>query len=82
MSRKRHNPERRVFRGRSYKKHGEHLSVLREKEPHLEDEPRCTRCEQAPAEAEHTCPYNQELGDGTKLCTCCYDCEHECAMDI
>lgn len=31
----------------------------------------------------HTCPYAEEMSDDhfTK-CTCCSDCEHECAMDI
>lgn len=36
-----------------------------------------------PGEPPHTCPYREELGDDYEtLCTCCADCQHECAMDI
>ncbi len=31
---------------------------------------------------EHTCPYATEINDDNRLCTCCADCQHECAMDI
>ncbi len=35
-----------------------------------------------PATEEHTCPYATEINDDNRLCTCCADCQHECAMDI
>ncbi len=36
-----------------------------------------------PATEEHTCPYAEDINnDSTTLCTCCADCQHECAMDI
>lgn len=85
MSRKRHNPERRVFRGRSYKKYGERLAVLREQSAGIGDDSDrglCGRCSKNPAEPEHSCPYDQELGSGQDSCNCCANCEHECAMDI
>jgi hypothetical protein len=34
------------------------------------------------AEEEHTCPYAEELHGDETLCTCCYECQHQCAMDI
>lgn len=33
-------------------------------------------------EPEHERPYNQEIGDGQRICNCCDNCRHQCAMDI
>ncbi len=31
----------------------------------------------------HTCPYQEDVNnDSDYQCTCCKDCEYECAMDI
>jgi hypothetical protein len=31
----------------------------------------------------HPCPYRHDVNnDPETLCTCCADCQHECAMDI
>lgn len=36
-----------------------------------------------PAEAPHTCPYAEDVGnDHETLCTCCLECAGECAADI
>ena len=40
--------------------------------------PRCT----AKATEPHICPYKDELDDDKTLCTCCADCENNCADDI
>jgi len=40
--------------------------------------PRCT----AKATEPHICPYKDELDDDKTLCTCCADCEYNCADDI
>ena len=41
------------------------------------------KCEKNPAAEEHTCPYSVEINDDTEsLCTCCEDCESNCADDI
>lgn len=35
------------------------------------------------ARPSHLCPYKAEInGDSHTLCTCCPDCEYECAQDI
>ena len=35
------------------------------------------------ANAPHTCPYRVDIGnDSQTLCTCCDECQRECAMDI
>lgn len=32
---------------------------------------------------EHTCPYQEDVNnDSVSMCSCCADCQHECAMDI
>lgn len=32
---------------------------------------------------EHTCPFAEEIHDDTEsTCTCCAECEYECAMAI
>jgi len=47
-----------------------------------EDPPICERCKGAGCDP-HLCPYASEINDDHEtLCTCCEDCEHECAMDI
>ena len=28
------------------------------------------------------CPYDAELGYGTKLCNCCEECREQCSQDI
>ncbi len=43
----------------------------------------CERCKALPAQEPHTCPYAEDIHNDSKtLCTCCTNCEHECAMDI
>lgn len=44
-------------------------------------------CERCPNKSKlyepHPCPYAEEINnDYSTLCTCCLDCQHECAMDI
>lgn len=46
--------------------------------------PQCGRC-QAPVDTDelHSCPYQCEINDDcSDHCTCCDECQHECAMDI
>lgn len=45
------------------------------------------KCKYNDAESEHTCPYDVEMRynddeDSFSLCTCCSDCESNCAGDI
>ena len=42
------------------------------------------RCGVNPATEPHPCPYAEEINDNDdpEFCTCCADCQHECAMDI
>jgi len=36
-----------------------------------------------PDEEPHICPFKEDINDDSEtLCTCCADCQHECAMDI
>lgn len=35
-----------------------------------------------PNEGAHSCPYSDEIGDGSVLCTCCSDCEYQCLMEV
>ena len=35
-----------------------------------------------PATEPHTCPYAEEINGNDRLCTCCAECTHQCAMDI
>ena len=43
----------------------------------------CARCGKNPATESHSCPYNEEInGDFNTLCTCCGDCQAECALEI
>lgn len=37
-----------------------------------------------PASEPHSCPFASEINDNDEpeYCTCCDDCQHECAMDI
>jgi hypothetical protein len=40
-------------------------------------------CDEAHERREpHPCPYAEEINDSHTLCTCCGDCQHECAMYI
>lgn len=35
------------------------------------------------AQAPHSCPYASEIhNNDEEYCTCCDECEHQCAMDI
>lgn len=41
----------------------------------------CTCDEMGPYD-EHTCPFAEVIhGDYESLCTCCPECEYQCAMD-
>lgn len=62
-----------------------HLTVLQEQSTGISDDTdhaKCCRCGKNPAEPEHSCPYNEELGDGDLRCDCCESCQTECAWDI
>ena len=40
-------------------------------------------CGKNPATEPHTCPYKEEIEDDhTTLCTCCKECEDQCADDV
>ena len=42
----------------------------------------CSDCKNSPSDS-HTCPYQKGVNNDSEYeCTCCEDCEHECAMDI
>ena len=41
----------------------------------------CGKCGVSPAEADHVCPYSEEMG-GHKVCNCCPSCRRECLEDI
>lgn len=44
---------------------------------------KCPNCSVNDATEPHSCPYRADINnDPDSLCTCCADCEHECAMDI
>lgn len=46
------------------------------------DEQLC-ECEKGQTLIPHACPFLVEICDNeTTLCTCCEECEHQCAMDI
>jgi hypothetical protein len=48
-----------------------------------EEKEKCPICSTNDAEQPHTCPFAEEINNDTEtLCTCCADCEHQCAMDI
>lgn len=59
--RKKYNPEKRAWRGRSYKKHGEHITIVRFKgnrQRHADDCPnpfddKHTRCVTCPCEGDY-----------------------------
>lgn len=44
----------------------------------------CTRCNEHSAQLPHQCPYAMEISDNDDpyFCTCCEQCEQECADDI
>jgi hypothetical protein len=43
----------------------------------------CTCADMDPYTDEHTCPFAEEIHDDSEsLCTCCPECEYQCAMDI
>jgi hypothetical protein len=42
----------------------------------------CPTCGNNPATEPHACPYKSEINGNEEECTCCPDCEHECAMDV
>lgn len=44
--------------------------------------PVCPRCG-CPGTELHSCPYKSDINnDDTELCTCCDDCQGDCAMNI
>lgn len=47
-----------------------------------DEEDLCESCEKRPAEEPHTCPYSVDINDNYDECTCCSECESECAYDI
>lgn len=62
-----------------------HLTVLREQSAGIgddTDQALCSRCNLNPAEPEHPCPYDEELGDGCQNCDCCETCQTGCAWEI
>lgn len=58
--------------------------VVTEPEPAVEANAiRAVGCSGDHADIEpHTCPYAEEIGGSSELCTCCKECEYQCAMDI
>lgn len=43
----------------------------------------CPNCGINPATSPHPCPFEEEVYNNSDTkCTCCTQCEHECAMDI
>jgi hypothetical protein len=47
------------------------------------DKSKCPRCQAAPAEPWHGCPYNAELQHNpADNCTCCPACQAKCAGDV
>jgi len=43
----------------------------------------CERCEKNEAQEPHLCPFAWEIeGNDLDLCTCCEECEDDCAMEI
>jgi len=43
---------------------------------------KCNRCDKE-GQAEHPCPYAIEMAeDFDTLCTCCEECETECALEV
>ena len=43
----------------------------------------CESCGKNPRTPEHPCPYYVDMYNDTDYrCSCCPDCEYECAMDI
>lgn len=88
-----HNPEKRAWRGRSYKKGGELVIDLKDApdgEYVYEVTPAPVECQSyrgcgnPPTEESHSCPFASEInGDHSEdHCNCCEDCQYQCAMDI
>lgn len=49
----------------------------------MDKEELCEACEERPAEPLHSCPYAEELhDDDSERCTCCIDCQNECALSV
>jgi hypothetical protein len=42
----------------------------------------CQSCKMIAGEPDHTCPYAKEINGSDRLCNCCRECQHQCAMDI
>jgi hypothetical protein len=43
----------------------------------------CERCKKSPALELHECPFRADVhNDPRPCCTCCMDCQSECAADI
>jgi hypothetical protein len=49
-----------------------------------EDKRLCPKCNKNPQTKPHACPFASEIDEDNnpEYCTCCEECEHECAMDI
>ena len=42
----------------------------------------CPKCGKNPAAEPHICPYDSEINDDYEECTCCSECESDCADEI
>jgi len=43
----------------------------------------CPHCGVNPASDPHPCPYDEDVNNNPdSSCTCCEECEYQCAMDI
>lgn len=63
--------------------HGTRVDGAGESSPALDGSGLCTSCHKNNATEPHCCPYQAEINNNedAEYCTCCHDCEHECAMD-
>lgn len=58
-----------------------HLFEMIERPVEAETRHDCDHCSN-PGRELHSCPYDEELHDGTVQCNCCENCTEQCAMDI
>jgi hypothetical protein len=57
-----------------------HLNLQKPVESECE---KCLNCGKGNKEPIHKCPYQQDVNnDENYTCTCCENCQHECAQDI
>ena len=45
----------------------------------VNDETKCPSCHENDATAPHTCPFKEEINSDDEVCTCCENCEYNCA---